>query len=259
MIKYKKNENKTYNLTSRHIGYCIYCGSKKCLSKEHIVPCALSGEKTLVRASCEICRKITNSFEQPVLRGLFYDYRFLKGLRSRTKMKDFNPIKEYVVKTKDGRKELRKLHLNQVGIHFFLPEFKEPRFITGIKDEGVGFWRIAEFSARPKHHNVPSDISEVKIKRKVPTSDLIRLLCKTGLGYVYLQGLEKDFVAYVTNLILGKSGVEDWKYVGSPVKSKFKDFESGVKLFRKKNLLLAEIKLFEDVVARYLVVLGRVK
>ncbi len=63
----------------------------------------------------------------------------------------------------------------------------------------------------------------------------------------------------MTNLMLGNSGVEDWKYVGSPIKSRFNDEDSGVRLFRQDHLLLSEIKLFDDMLARYLVVLGKIQ
>ncbi len=141
---------------NRYIGFCIYCGSKKSLSDEHIIPFALSGEFTLTSASCEKCRKRTNLFETPVLRGLFYDYRFFKGHQSRTKFKDFNPVREYLIRTKEGNEEKRRLHLNQVGLYFVLPEFEEPKFLTGNKDVGVRLTkRVVEFTAKPKPHNIP--------------------------------------------------------------------------------------------------------
>lgn len=244
---------------NKYIGFCIYCRSKKLLSDEHIIPFALSGKFTLSSASCEKCRRITNSFEAPVLRGLFYDYRFFKGHWSRSKFKDFNPLREYVVKTKDGRIEKRELHLNQVGLHFFLPEFEQPKFLTGDDSPGVKLTsRVPHFFAKPKSHNVPPDLDSVKIKRDIPTGHLIRFLCKACLGYVYLRSMEKNFESNVTNLILGKTGAEDWRYVGSPSSSRFKDNEKGIELFRQGDLLLSEIKLFDDVTARYLVVLGRI-
>jgi len=80
------------NKNSRTVNFCVYCSSKDELSDEHIIPFALSGSYILVNGSCEDCRKITNSFEQPLLRGLFYDYRAYSGLKSRTKLKGFEPI-----------------------------------------------------------------------------------------------------------------------------------------------------------------------
>lgn len=152
------------------------------------------------------------------------------------------------------------MHLNQVGLHFVLPEFEKPKFLTGDTSAGVKLTgRVVEFTAKPRPHNIPPNISDIKIKRDIPTSHLIRLLCKIGLGYVYLRGLDTKFDSFVTNLILGKSGAEDWKYVGSPKKSRFKDGNSGIKLFKKDSLLLSEIKLFDDMLARYLVVLGKIQ
>jgi hypothetical protein len=56
---------------NRYIGKCIYCGSEKNLTDEHVVPYGLKGSWKLLKASCANCSKITSVFERFVLRSQF--------------------------------------------------------------------------------------------------------------------------------------------------------------------------------------------
>lgn len=73
----------------RQIGHCIYCGSKKQLSREHVVPRGLGGKNApdgahraavLGRASCEACRVITWQVETEVQREAFGHLRTRLGM-----------------------------------------------------------------------------------------------------------------------------------------------------------------------------------
>lgn len=59
----------------KSVGSCIYCGSTKQLTDEHIVPFALGGRLILPDSSCFECAKITSLFEQKVLRGFMLNAR----------------------------------------------------------------------------------------------------------------------------------------------------------------------------------------
>jgi uncharacterized Fe-S cluster-containing radical SAM superfamily enzyme len=53
------------------IGECIYCGTKEGpLSREHIIPFALNGDRILPEASCTACGKITGKIEQYVTKTM---------------------------------------------------------------------------------------------------------------------------------------------------------------------------------------------
>jgi hypothetical protein len=58
-------------------GVCIYCGAKgKVFSREHIIPSGLGGGLILLQASCESCRKITQTFETTCLRKDMFSFRY---------------------------------------------------------------------------------------------------------------------------------------------------------------------------------------
>lgn len=67
------------------VGRCIYCGTKQNLTREHIVPFGLGGERTLPEASCVPCSKVTGGVELRCLRDMFSPIRAKLGMRSRHK------------------------------------------------------------------------------------------------------------------------------------------------------------------------------
>jgi HNH endonuclease len=71
-------------MTHPIIGCCIYCGEKKCLSDEHIIPYGLGGSIVLKKASCNSCAKITSNIELRLLRGQWWPYRKLLGIQTRS-------------------------------------------------------------------------------------------------------------------------------------------------------------------------------
>lgn len=67
------------------VGRCIYCGSAKELSEEHIIPYALDGHLVLPKASCGQCAAITTKFEQTCSRDMFGPLRIRLDLQTRRK------------------------------------------------------------------------------------------------------------------------------------------------------------------------------
>jgi hypothetical protein len=73
------------------VGYCIYCGSMAGkLTDEHIVPYALNGNWILPKASCQVCQKIIQKYEDACLRIMF------KPLRTRFEMQSRRPKEHYI-------------------------------------------------------------------------------------------------------------------------------------------------------------------
>jgi hypothetical protein len=64
-------------------GRCIYCGRRKNLTSEHIVPLGLGGDFELPGASCGACRNITSLIEQRVMEEQFTGPRLAIGYPSR--------------------------------------------------------------------------------------------------------------------------------------------------------------------------------
>jgi hypothetical protein len=62
------------------VGQCIYCGSTKGLTDEHIFPKFLWGRAVLPKASCECCRRLTSAFELTCARFIFGRFRVVRDL-----------------------------------------------------------------------------------------------------------------------------------------------------------------------------------
>jgi hypothetical protein len=64
-------------------GRCIYCGSTKNLTSEHVVPFGLGGDFELPGASCVGCRDVTSLIERRVMEEQFTGPRLAIGYPSR--------------------------------------------------------------------------------------------------------------------------------------------------------------------------------
>jgi hypothetical protein len=72
---------KTYPVVNR----CIYCGSSKAWSKEHIIPEGLGGMWVLPQSSCQICASKTSLFERTCQRTMLGPLRMYYDLPSKRK------------------------------------------------------------------------------------------------------------------------------------------------------------------------------
>lgn len=133
--------------TARHVrvGECIYCGTRKGLSDEHIVPYSLGGSVVLDDASCASCAAITSRFEQAVTRGFMHNARIVAGLPSRRR-RDRPTHLTFHVKN-SGKLEAVTLPVPQAGALMFLPLFAQPALLDGRKRvsgvEVVGYEAIS--------------------------------------------------------------------------------------------------------------------
>lgn len=66
-------------------GACIYCGSTRGLTDEHVVPYSLGGQHVIRAGSCRECADITKKFEQKVARDLWGTARASFGAPTRRK------------------------------------------------------------------------------------------------------------------------------------------------------------------------------
>lgn len=68
--------------TYEPVGKCVYCGKKKNLSDEHIIPFCLNGKLILPKASCPVCADITSAFEGKVAQMLA-SFRQTENIKTR--------------------------------------------------------------------------------------------------------------------------------------------------------------------------------
>nr|QNO50507.1 hypothetical protein EGLMOMJH_00046 [Methanosarcinales archaeon ANME-2c ERB4] len=152
------------------VGYCIYCGAKNNLQKEHILPFGLSGTAVLPDSTCSKCARVTGRQEQIVLRGPMWPVRVYREFKSRTKHK--NAPEEYPLTImRESVQETVMLPLDEYPILLHFPIFPPPAFLNpsgytnGIRINGV-----ATVSFGPK----PAEIS----RNLGATSISLILLCQ---------------------------------------------------------------------------------
>ena len=76
--------NKPRTVRFEPVGRCIYCGTSKGLTDEHIVPYGLHGRLVLLKASCSgLCKDITSQLERVCLQGTFGPLRIRHKMPTR--------------------------------------------------------------------------------------------------------------------------------------------------------------------------------
>ena len=167
------------------IGYCLYCGSTKNLTREHVVPLSLGGNWVLPKASCESCSRITGEFERRVARDMLWAHRVQMGYR--TRHKDEKPSQLTIdVHTKGGI-EHRKIPIeNSPTLPVIMPILEPPDILLGKPPkESAAFcgwiWYQPQDSTPQKerlaaiHGNVAKSIS---VDLNVNLNGLMRMLAK---------------------------------------------------------------------------------
>jgi len=110
---------------ARHIGECIYCGSRQePLSKEHAVPYGLNGPWTLLAASCEACARVTHRFERDTMRCLWPEIRNALAMQSRRAEKRASDLPLTI--QKDGVREIVLVPRSEYPVYLPVPLFPQP-------------------------------------------------------------------------------------------------------------------------------------
>jgi hypothetical protein len=111
------------------VGRCIYCGTDQGLTREHIIPLGLSGDRTLPQASCVVCAKITGEIEKKCLRDMLRPIRTRLGMRSRRKKERPDKLPLHIVR--DGRHVTHYLPIKDYPTILGMLSFDQPRFLSG--------------------------------------------------------------------------------------------------------------------------------
>lgn len=122
----------------RDIGRCIYCGSKvPPLTREHVVPKGLGGRLSpdghheaivLRNASCTICQRITQSFENDCLVNNFGLVRHRKQLRERRRNTDQYT---HTIDLGDGIKQKMPFDAKDLYSLIMMPLLQPAGYLTG--------------------------------------------------------------------------------------------------------------------------------
>jgi hypothetical protein len=250
------------------VGRCIFCDSTENLTREHIVPFALSGTAVLPKASCRCCAKITGRFEQEVLRGPMWAVRVFRSLRSRSKHADA-PVEFPLTVERNGETSTLSLPVKDYPILLYFPLFAPPAHIapegytSGIHTSGVA---SVSFGKRPDEVKQTLNASSLSIPSEGdhPVA-FARMLAK--IGYAMAVGQNQadliDGKPYVLPAILGASD-DIGRWVGTLTKpiQKHPGVLHRVDIMKDQDrgLLAAEVQLFADSeTPAYGVILGKLK
>lgn len=202
----------------KHIGECIYCGSKENLSDEHALPYALGGTIILQKASCETCRKVVEKFEVSVLRSSLW-----KWVRAKYNLPSRNPDKmpKYLpfVILKDGIEKEIRLPVNESPLIVTLLEFYPPSRLDGRSVEETGIWMAKchfIYLGGPPISDILRKLGAEYIQSQIDYAPeaFARMIAKIGFCFAVLEhGLSFVRNSPVINSIL--TGREISRWVGS--------------------------------------------
>lgn len=205
-------------VNSPYIGECIYCGSTFDLSDEHVVPYAINGPWTLLKASCGACRDITHRFERDVTRGLVSSIRAVFHMQTRRPKE--RPITLPLLVVVNGQDEFVQVPLDEYPVFLPIIELPPPGVVAGRQQvPGIGppvldVLHLAgpagpELMARYPH------AEHVGARMTCTLEDLGRTLAKIGFcAAVYTLGLAPFRNTPIRDVILGHdSSIGHW--VGS--------------------------------------------
>lgn len=250
------------------IGVCIYCGSNKQLSDEHVVPFALGGKLILHKASCESCRRITGAIEQRLLRKHWRAVR--QRLNLPTRSVDFPATMPVDIEHTNGTVTKAQTPTSESKVlgQFI---FDAPGILRGISVDQAPTGRVffAFFGPQPTKvliEDVPYDLvagDKLSYPVNMDASDVARILAKIAHGYaISRKGVNacKEFFLppFITSDVAGIL-----TYVGTAVERPAPSGPQafGVEAREQDGLLIVSIQLFRvagmDTPPIYDVVVGR--
>ncbi len=182
---------------------CIYCGSRRNLSDEHIIPYGLQpkgGDWFLPKASCDRCADVTKKFEGLCLQGTLGPLRAKLSLKTRRKPKRTTNLT--INYRDDGRIETTPV-----------PRENFPMVCPGFRWKAAGLLRNVEPATEfvgedivryPTGELEPflKDRETIKIGRVSP-SDYARMLAKIAHCYAVAEFGQLSFDECLPDVILG--------------------------------------------------------
>lgn len=188
---------------------CIYCQERADkLTDEHVIPVGLGGVKTLPKASCESCRKITHSFETTALRHVLGPGRYFLGIKARRKGRRPSTWPAYKLND-DGSRNRVEIPLDKLPFFLCLPTYAtNPAISKSIPEEHqicqeTGFVLVTEAPKRLEARLAEYGASQLEMK--MDHLAYARMLAKIAVGYCVSEFGFGSFTPIVNPLILGET------------------------------------------------------
>ncbi len=190
-VEYRDSE-----LPFRDIGQCIYCGDKTSpLSREHVLPKGLDGANSprdfhdalvLRNASCESCRKNTQTLELEVLRNTLDTAR-------------------QVLESFDGTSEMRELDITDVPVGIVLPTFEKASIVESNTKKSV--YSYGDIVIRIISKANPALVAKYRrvggVGIQIEPARYAQMLAKIALGVAVARYGIDGFEPLVGNFVIG--------------------------------------------------------
>lgn len=246
-------------------GSCIYCGTERELTDEHIVAHGLGGSAVLPMSSCKNCAAITGRDEQFVLRGPMWPVRRVLKLPSRNP-KDA-PTELPLKLVRNGTIVNVVLPIERHPLMLYFPKFSPPGIISGEHSDVINLKGLFYYNFGKRIEKVLADegAEDIQYEQYYKFVPFAKMIAKIGWSMAAAQGelnkITKDDC--VLPALLGKNnnigywvGTHTDPIVTHPGTLHF----LGIIEDRDKGFLRAEVKLFSNSQTPiYGVVLGRLK
>lgn len=212
--------------TYRPAGYCIYCGSTRQLSDEHVIPLGLGGRLVLPQSSCSSCSAKTSKLERTCLRTMYGPLRLLYGLPSRRKNSRPETLQLKIKRTKGSEWEYVPVVQERYPFLITFPYFEAPGALTGTEESaapGPVTRRLWIRGASP-HHDFQEllqslaqelGVHSLMPESKAEVSAFCSLLAKIALSYIVADTGVSAQRSRLANIALGEDMSNCLHYIGS--------------------------------------------
>lgn len=201
------------------MGRCIYCGDTSCeLTDEHVIPFALGGNTTIFeKASCKLCQRIIQPYEQRVLRGQLGVFRARIDAPTRNKKNRITHTTLHFCEVDDDGRFVRGLGAKQVPIEeaplsFSIWELPPARILEQDANVSQHIGRPWTYVQRDVADRLASRVAKETGSRNVAVKidsinrdDFLRFLIKTAHAFATFELGPEAFRPLATDLILQRS------------------------------------------------------
>ncbi len=206
-VEYRDSE-----LPFRDIGQCIYCGDKTSpLSREHVLPKGLDGANSprdfhdalvLRNASCESCRKNTQTLELEVLRNTLDTARQVLGIKG--KEQRGKRVTAHL-ESFDGTSEMRELDITDVPVGIVLPTFEKASIVESNTKKSV--YSYGDIVIRIISKANPALVAKYRrvggVGIQIEPARYAQMLAKIALGVAVARYGIDGFEPLVGNFVIG--------------------------------------------------------
>jgi hypothetical protein len=202
------------DLDARHyepVGRCIYCGSIKGLTDEHIFPKFLWGRAVLPKASCECCRRLTSAFELTCARFIFGRFRVVHDLPTDHPRKRPSRLSIEIEQNGDIQSVEAPI-ADYPGAPLFLLTWAEPGKLRGARRSNTGLQDVQFHFIMPVLRDIEERFDRIGLSpgtyAYVPFSfevvSFAQLMAKISHALAVAEFGTGSFYPYLTCLIRGR-------------------------------------------------------